>query len=56
MSYRIYNWEKPLLAMAYDGRHVTLPAELTAVYDPGLLAQAYAHCEASENERHPGDK
>ena len=53
MTYRYYNWEKPLLAMAYEGRHSTLPAELTVVYDPALLEQAYAHCEqiTAENSR-----
>ncbi len=53
MTYRYYHWEKPLLAMAYEGRHSTLPTELTAVYDPALLEQAYAHCEVvtAQNSR-----
>lgn len=53
MTYHFYNWEKPLLAMAYEGRQSTLPTELTAVYNPALLEQAYAHCEVitSTNSR-----
>ena len=45
MTYRLYDWEKPLLVMAYEGRQSILP-NLTAIYDQALLEQAYAHCDA----------
>jgi phytoene synthase len=39
-----YDWEQPLLAMAYEGRHSISTAD-SSTYDHGLMALAYARCE-----------
>ncbi len=44
MIARTYDWERPLLVMAYEGRHSISTADSSA-YDHELMALAYAHCE-----------
>jgi hypothetical protein len=41
-----HHWEGPLLALAQEALHPTVPRPLVPIADMCLLNQAYARCEA----------
>lgn len=46
MTLQIYDWENPLLALAYHATSAEVLAGTAAAHDRLLLEQAYAHCKA----------